>query len=55
MKSTTKPIQLDKSKLFGFNQTGSDKSGSKNKFSKPMIGGKAVGVKGPPPVDSAES
>lgn len=54
MKSTTKPIQLDKSKLFGFNQA-SDKAGSKNKFSKPMIGGKAVGIKGPPQADSAES
>jgi len=48
MKSTTKPVNLDKSKLFGFNQASSMKKGAE---SKPVIGAKTVGVKGggPPP------
>ena len=48
MKSTTKPVKLDKTKLFGFNQVSSGKYGT---IAKPMIGAKTVGIKGggPPP------
>jgi|GEM_PF-6736642 len=46
MKSTTKQIKLDKTKLFGFNQAGSGKAQAKTR---PMIGSKAVGSKLPPP------
>jgi hypothetical protein len=48
MKSTTKRIKLDKTKLFGFNH---GSSGKKGIAAKPMIGEKAVGAKGggPPP------
>jgi hypothetical protein len=50
MKSITKRIKLDKTKLFGFNQASSGKNGT---TAKPMIGAKTVGGKGggvPPPV-----
>jgi hypothetical protein len=51
MKSTTKQIKLDKTKLFGFNQAGSGKLDSENKSIKPVIGSKTVGAKVPPPVE----
>ena len=50
MKSTTKQIKLDKTKLFGFNQTGSGKIDSENNSTRPVIGYKTVGAKLPPPV-----
>ena len=43
MKSTTKRVKLDKTKLFGFNQ---GSSGKKGIAAKPMIGSKTVGGKG---------
>lgn len=46
MKSTSKRIKLDKTKLFGFSQTSADKSKAKLISAKPMIGSKAAGVKG---------
>ena len=46
MKPTIKQIKLDKTKLFGFNQTASGKAQAKTR---PMIGAKAVGAKAPPP------
>lgn len=45
MKSTKKPVKLDRNKLFGFSQPGSGKAGSKNEFAKPAIGTKTVGTK----------
>lgn len=45
MKSTPKRVKLDKTKLFGFNQTSSGKPGTRNEFTRPMIGGKTTGVK----------
>ncbi|HEX7654092.1 MAG TPA: hypothetical protein VF607_11335 [Verrucomicrobiae bacterium] len=48
MKTTKKSIKLEKEKLFGFNQPGSGKKGSKTIFARPMIGSKAVGSKVPP-------
>jgi hypothetical protein len=53
MKSTTKQVKLDKTKLFGFNQAS---SGKNSNAAKPMIGAKTVGGKGggappPPPVE----
>jgi hypothetical protein len=52
MKSTTKRIKLDWSKLFGFNQVKSAQTGRITKSARAMIGGKIgtkAGVK-PPPV-----
>ena len=50
MKPAIKQIKLDKTKLFGFNQTASGKAQAKTR---PMIGSKAIGSKGgggsPPP------
>jgi hypothetical protein len=45
MKSTKKPVKLDRNKLFGFSQPGSGKAGSKNEFAKPAIGTKTVGTR----------
>jgi hypothetical protein len=52
MKSTTKRIKLDWSKLFGFNQVKSAQTERTTKSAQAIIGGKIggkVGVK-PPPV-----
>jgi hypothetical protein len=53
MKSTKKPVKLDRNKLFGFSQPGSGKAGSKNEFAKPAIGTKTVGTKVAKPVQAA--
>lgn len=45
MKTPRKRIQLEKAKLFGFNQPASGKAQSKSAFAKPMIGTKTVGAK----------
>jgi len=50
MKSTKKPVKLDRKKLFGFSQPGSGKAGSKNEFAKPAIGTKTVGSKPVSPI-----
>lgn len=45
MKSTTKRIRLDRSKLFGFSQVKADQTGSTEKSPKTMAGMKTVGSK----------